>query len=306
MAVLDQIPPFILGLIVPGQLLYFAVRAYISLLVQSILRSGSIPRDLRAKAFGKFWEQISLVPDPSAPLVGSATLVPPLLAQANGIVLDVGPGNGVLISYFNAASSKIKQIYGAEPATELHKTLRHNADATEIGHKYTVLRADAWFMSIQSELVGTGAIKHPNHAYGYFDTIVCVRVLCSVPRLRETIEDLHRLLKPGGKLLVCEHTANPWRTRKGSVIARIVQTMYMFIGWSYFVGDCELTRHIEQELRRDANNRWESVNLERYFGTAVLTYVSGVLVKKRDGTVMPAHEVYRQPQRPRTGRAYSH
>lgn len=63
------------------------------------------------------------------------------------------------------------------------------------------------------------------------------------------------------------------------MIARLVQTVYMLMGWSFFVGDCELTRNIEDELRKGSKARWESVNLERHFGSAVFTYISGVLVK---------------------------
>ncbi|KAK5326988.1 hypothetical protein LTR70_001730 [Exophiala xenobiotica] len=280
MSLLNHLPPFILGLIEPGILLYLAIRAYTTLLLQGLLQNGHPPPSLRSKAFGKFWERISPVPDPAAPLIGSATLVPPLLTNATGTVLDVGPGNGSLIARFTPAAPHITHIYGAEPATALHKTLRTNADASDLGRKYEILAADATFPSIARELVRVGAITAPDDARGTFDTIVCVRVLCSVPDLRGTISDLYRLLKPGGKLLVCEHTANPWRTSKGSVIARAMQTVYMLMGWSYFVGDCELTRDIEDELRRDARGRWESVDVERHFGRAVFTYVSGVLVKK--------------------------
>lgn len=280
MSLLNHLPPFILGLIEPGILLYHAIRTYTTLLLNGLLQTGRPPPDLRSKAFGKFWEQVSPVPDPSAPLSGSATLVPPLLSQALGTVLDVGPGSGSLIARFTPANRNITHIYGAEPATALHKTLRSNADATALGNKYTILSADATAASIASALVRTGAISTPDQAQGLFDTVICVRVLCSVPSLRATVSDLHGLLKPGGKLLVCEHTANPWRARKGSVIARAMQSVYMMLGWAYFVGDCELTRDVEDELRREARGRWESVDIERHFGGAVFTYISGVLVKK--------------------------
>ena len=85
---------------------------------------------------------------------------------------------------------------------------------------------------------------------------------------------------PEEKLLVVEHTVNAWRTRKGSLIARMLQTVYMLLGWSYFVGDCSLTRDTEGMLRKDGARRWESIDIERHFGRAVITYISGVLVKK--------------------------
>ena len=51
------------------------------------------------------------------------------------------------------------------------------------------------------------------------------------------------------------------------------------------MGDCELTRNIESELRRDSAVRWESVDIQRWFGRAVFTYIEGALVKKGGGGV---------------------
>lgn len=281
MPLLNLIPPFALGLIEPGFLLYYAVEAYVSTLLTSLRQSRRIPSDLRGRAFGKFWAKLTgAPPDPSVPLVGSGALIPPLLAQASGAVLEIGPGSGSLTGYYEPAAGQIRAIYGVEPATELHGLLRKNADATKLGPSYQIVSADATRASIARELVKGNVIRATDDADGMFDTVVCIRVLCSVPNLEATISDLHSLLKPGGKLLIVEHTVNAWRTPKGSLIARMFQTMYMLLGWSYFVGDCSLTRDIEDALRKDRARRWESIDIERHFGRAVFTYISGVLVKK--------------------------
>ena len=108
-------------------------------------------------------------------------------------------------------------------------------------------------------------------------------MLCSVANLTETGETLYKLLKPGGKLLVCEHEVNPWHTAKGSFLARIVQTVYSLMGWTFFVGNCHLTRDIESALIESATpfGGWEDVDLKHNFGWSVLPYVSGTLVKRR-------------------------
>lgn len=283
MSFLNLMPSSMLPLIEPGILLYYAVHAYVTTLLSS-LSHFQIPSlsQTRSNAFGTFWSTISgAPPDPSVSLAGSAALVPPLLARASGVVLDVGPGSGNLTGYFEPAATDIKAIYGAEPAVELHQLLRRNVAATKLAGKYTVLSADATGSSIARELAKAGVVSKAADASAMFDTIICIRVLCSVPNLESTLSDLHALLKPGGRLMVVEHTVNPWRTPKGSVVARLFQTMYMLVGWSYFVGDCSLTRDIERMLRTDSAKRWESVDIERHFGYAVFTYISGVLVKKR-------------------------
>lgn len=279
MAILDYFPKSTVPLIEPGFLLYYAIEAYVLTLL-SFLRQGKLPSDLRGKAFGRFWSFVSgAPPDPAVPLAGSATLVPPLLRQATGKVLEIGPGSGNQTGYYTPAAGQISAIYGAEPATELHQLLRKNVDATELAKKYVILNADASRDSVVKELVRQGIVANDSLATGMFDTIVCVRVLCSVPNLTETITGLHSLLRPGGKLFIVEHTVNPWQTPKGSMIARLFQTLYMLLGWSYFVGDCSLVRDIESELRKDAKKRWASIDLERHFGKVVITYISGILVK---------------------------
>lgn len=182
-------------------------------------------------------------------------------------------------------SPAIEAIYGAEPCIGLHKEIHSKALANDLISKYHILHCSA----ASSELIpaldatGTGVTDaHKCTGGGIFDTIVCVRVLCSVPELERTSRELYALLKPGGRVLVMEHVVNPWRTAKGSVIARIAQGVYQMLGWSFFIGDCCLDRDIEEVLRRaaDGDGGWESVQIERSFGWSTLPHISGALVKK--------------------------
>lgn len=183
-------------------------------------------------------------------------------------------------------SPAITTIYGAEPCRGLHKELRAKAVAEGLSEKYHILHCGA----ASSELLlalresGTGVVDafDADRRAGIFDTILCVRVLCSVPEMDRTVRELYTLLKPGGRLLVTEHVVNPWRSTKGSLLARIVQGVYRALGWSFFVGDCCLDRDTEGALRRaaDEDGGWESVEIERSFGWSALPYISGTLVKK--------------------------
>jgi len=166
----------------------------------------------------------------------------------------------------------------------LHKTLLSNAREAGVGDKYSIVNAGAEKESLIPGLASAGLLANTSEKGGVFDTIVACRVLCSVKDLHETCETLYTLLKPGGKLLVCEHTVNPWWTSKGSYIARLLQTVYQLLGWTFFVGNCHLTRNTRQALIDAATpyGGWEEIDLPQHFGWTALPYVSGTLIKRHN------------------------
>ncbi|EGD92476.1 hypothetical protein TESG_00051 [Trichophyton tonsurans CBS 112818] len=167
----------------------------------------------------------------------------------------------------------LRVMYGAEPCVE----------SCGLASKYRVLHCGAQPESLLPALKKAGALDDDtNEGKGLFDTIVCVRVLCSVPAPEKTVKGLYDLLKPGGKMLVCEHVVNPWTTAKGSWVARLVQAMYGLSGWSFFMGGCNLDRDTERTLRAvaDVDGGWGSVDLELSFTSGPLPYISGTLVKR--------------------------
>jgi SAM-dependent methyltransferase len=214
-------------------------------------------------------------------LVGSATLIPPLLATASGDVLELGPGSGEQVQYFRAASSA-KRIYGAEPCVPLHDDLRANATRHGLADKYRIVDAGAERETLIPGLAKAGLLESKSPGSGVFDTIVCVRVLCSVKDLHETTETIYHLLKPGGKLVICEHTVNPCMSGHGSWLARFFQSVYTLLGWSFFVGNCHLTRDIRSAVEGAARSdgEWSRNDLKDNFGHSVLPYVAGTLVKR--------------------------
>ncbi|KAJ5775445.1 uncharacterized protein N7511_000456 [Penicillium nucicola] len=276
-------PPFtqrMLGLLEPAQLMAWAMSHYFRACSEAV-KDGQIlapitqTRRLRDEAFGRFWVEFSL---------GSSALIPPLLKTANGTVLDVGPGTGTQMPLLT--SPHITSLYGAEPCAGLHKELQARAVAEGISDKYHILHCGAAAAELIPALkaTGTGVVDgfEGDARAGVFDTILCVRVLCSVPNMERTIAELYGLLKPGGKLLVTEHVVNPWGRAKGSILARIAQAVYQFFGWSWFIGDCCMTRDVEGAVRgaADCDGGWEMVELERSFEWSAMPYISGTLVKK--------------------------
>jgi SAM-dependent methyltransferase len=181
-------------------------------------------------------------------------------------------------------SPAISAIYGAEPCHGLHAELRKKAAAEGLAEKYTILPCGVAASELIPALrdVGVSAEAEINRQGGVFDTIICVRVLCSIPEMDRTVRDLYSLLKPGGRLLVTEHVVNPWRTAKGSLAGRFAQAVYQLLGWSWYIGDCHLDRDTEKALRAAAagDGGWESVQLERDFEWSAMPYIAGTFVKK--------------------------
>ncbi|KAK2739456.1 hypothetical protein FQN57_006585 [Myotisia sp. PD_48] len=274
----------------PAFLLASASGSFITVLFEAVFLRGELLapilrlQKLKDEAFSRFWIRFSVIRDEDCGTgavepTGSSALIPPLLARADGLVLDIGPGTGTQTPLFT--NPNLTKMYGAEPCVGLHDELRAKIDSCGLSSKYQVLHCGAQPQSLVPALKDAGVLND-NDQRGIFDTVVCVRVLCSVPNPEETIKGLYDLIKPGGKLLVCEHVINPWTTPKGSVLGRLVQVIYSTLGWSFFLGDCHMNRDTERTLKRvaEADGGWESFDMEGAFGWGPLPYVSGVLVKK--------------------------
>lgn len=49
-----------------------------------------------------------------------------------------------------------------------------------------------------------------------FDTVICTYALCTIPDDRKAVSEAHRVLRPGGKLVLAEHVRSPvWAIRTG-------------------------------------------------------------------------------------------
>ncbi|KAH7075653.1 S-adenosyl-L-methionine-dependent methyltransferase [Paraphoma chrysanthemicola] len=202
-----------------------------------------------------------------------------LLSRCQGVVLDIGPGSGEMLSRFNP--DMISALYGAEPAEDLHPGLIKNATKRGFKDNFHPMLCGAEPESLIPALHKSGILqvsgKGGSAGDGIFDEICCTRVLCGVPHPEQTIKSLYSLLKPGGRMVVCEHVANPWRT-EGAMPARLMQAVYTLLGWPFFMGGCELQRHTLDYLR-DAGE-WDQFELKYYGPRDVIPFVVGELIKK--------------------------
>ena len=169
-----------------------------------------------------------------------------------------------------------------EPAVDLHKALLENAQKTGFKEgQLEIVSAGAEPQSLYPALAKRGLMGASyKGSQPIFDTISCCRVLCGVPNHTETIETLYRLLKPGGKIVVCEHVINPY-PNGGSQAARFMQRIYMLLGWWFWMGGCCLDRdtyNILQGVARQ-DGGWKSFEIRQINQWSTLPHVVGVAVK---------------------------
>lgn len=282
------------------------ISGYISNLFSKIVKEGSLRPLLefsknRSEAFSRLWLMMckstvatifdincspSEAPpaeahDPTQALPGAFAPLPGLLASVHGDVLELGPGSGGLFRYLDSA--KIKTMYGAEPAEELYEALRTSADAIGLKDKFSILPCGGQFDSLLPALSEAEVLQTQNKGEEcVFDTVVAMRSLCSIPHLEESLETIYRLLRPGGRLLICEHVVNPWPAKGGSLVGRMFQLLYTVLGWTYFFGGCHLSRDTIGLLYKAAevDGGWGAVELQRDQDWAALPFVTGTFLKK--------------------------
>lgn len=92
------------------------------------------------------------------------------------------------------------------------------------------------------------------------DAVVCTLVLCSVPDPSQAVQEVVRVLKPGGRFIFMEHVCAS-RTRHGAWPVFVQRALVASGMWALFGDGCQLTRHTEQTVRQASG--WERVECER-------------------------------------------
>ncbi|MGW4058602.1 class I SAM-dependent methyltransferase [Amycolatopsis sp. NPDC004747] len=105
-------------------------------------------------------------------------------AQAAGEVLEVAVGSGRNFAHYPAGI----RLTGIDLSPAMLELAR--ARAAELGREVELREGDAQ------------ALPFPGAS---FDTAVCTLGLCGVPDERAAIAEMHRVLRPGGRLLLLDH-----------------------------------------------------------------------------------------------------
>ena len=144
------------------------------------------------------------------------------IPRAQGDVLEVGIGSGLNLAFY---SSDVQRVYGVDPSAELQRMARKRADAR-------LAKVEFFSQSAEEPLpIADRSI----------DTVVVTWTLCSIPDPLKALQQMKRVLKPGGGLIFIEHGRAPdpgvafWQERLNPI-------------WKRITGGCHLNRKIDNLL----------------------------------------------------------
>lgn len=157
--------------------------------------------------------------------IGAACGTKPILKQRDkvvphceGRVLEVGMGTGHNLDFYDPA--KVDMVFGLEPAPDMVKRAKPLAEKAPFPVEFI-------------DLPGEEIPLEDNSV----DTVLLTYTLCTIPDTLKAMQNMRRVLKPGGKLIFSEHGRAPdaavekWQNRLNGV-------------WGKIAGGCNINRDI--------------------------------------------------------------
>lgn len=145
-----------------------------------------------------------------------------VVPQAFGEVLEVGMGPGINLEYYD--SEKVTKVWGLEPSLGMRKKAEKNLKKSPV---------EVEWLSLPGEEIPL--------ADNSIDSVVLTYTLCTIPDWATAMQQIHRVLKPQGKLLFCEHGQAPdadvrkWQNRINPL-------------WKKIFGGCNLNRPVIESI----------------------------------------------------------
>jgi ubiquinone/menaquinone biosynthesis C-methylase UbiE len=189
---------------------------------------------------GKIWEGVfSAIYDPLlwvGERAGMAQRRAELLGQARGQVLELGAGTGLNLPHY---PDRLEELVLTEPSPPMVSRLEQRAKQSGIDS--SVMVAEAERLPFEDDR---------------FDTVVSTLVLCTVDEPRQAIDEIARVLRPGGKLLFLEHVRSDSRR-----LARWQDRLHR--PWHAFAAGCNANR-ATVDMLRESPLRVEAVERDRW------------------------------------------
>ena len=143
---------------------------------------------------------------------------------ASGSVLEVGIGSGLNLPFYD--TGQVTRLWGLDPSREMIRMARKAG---------SMVPFDVEFIEMPVEEIPLGDQS--------VDTVVVTYTLCTIPDTETALRQIARVLKPGGKLIFCEHGVAPdegvrrWQNRINPI-------------WKRLGGGCHLNRDIPDLIQR--------------------------------------------------------
>ncbi|MCZ2839125.1 class I SAM-dependent methyltransferase [Modestobacter sp. VKM Ac-2985] len=178
----------------------------------------SVPAAVHHPVFARVFGRLAAVGERS----GLAEVRRRVLADAAGRVLEVGAGSGTNFTHYPPA---VTEVVAVEPEPHLRGLAEQAARRAPVPVR-----------------VVDGMAEALPAGDGEFDTAVVTLVLCSVADQSRALSELHRVLRPGGRLVFWEHVRaeRPPFTAVQDALDRTV--------WPLLAGGCHVGRDTAAEI----------------------------------------------------------
>jgi ubiquinone/menaquinone biosynthesis C-methylase UbiE len=142
-----------------------------------------------------------------------------IFPRVRGLVLELGTGTGVNLPYYDSSAS----VVALDRSGEMLAQAAHRSSRACV------------------ELVQADVERLP-FADSAFDGVSGALVFCSVAAPERGLSEAHRVLQPGGRLVLLEHMRG---NGLGAVLTAMVQPV-----WGLWSSECRLDRETVQEVVR--------------------------------------------------------
>lgn len=147
-----------------------------------------------------------------------------VVPRAEGTVLEIGIGTGLNLPFYDP--EKVERLIGLDPSEK----------------SWELAAKRAAHLDFDVEFIGLPGEEIPLHDASV-DTVLVTYSLCTIPDPIAALRGMARVLRPGGKLIFCEHGRAPdarvvtWQDRINPV-------------WRRLAGGCHLNRDIPGVLQQ--------------------------------------------------------
>lgn len=157
-----------------------------------------------------------------------------LLKKAHGKVIEIGAGTGINFPLYK----RVESVTAIEPSSFMIERSKKNLHAA----------------SVPIDIIQSGAEKLPFSDHT-FDTVVATLVFCTIPDTEKSLQEIKRICKPNGKILLFEHVKmdNPY-------LARLQKQLTPY--WSKICDGCQLDRETVQTVTA---NGFHLIELKKYY-----------------------------------------
>ena len=141
-----------------------------------------------------------------------------VVPRAQGRVLEIGFGAGHNLPFYDPA--KVEHLWALEPSAEMRARAASRVAAFPVPLEYLGLSGE------QIPLDNNSA-----------DTILITYTMCTIPDVMKALGEMRRVMKPGGRMIFCEHGEAPDEN-----VRRWQQRLTPL--WVPLCGGCHLNRSI--------------------------------------------------------------